>query len=119
VRRPRQTTISPDYFSSGEIGHQTAQHDEYFATDSEPTIRIILDNFVSRLPEYQKSAVEMCVMAGMTYEEAAGIITIHRGKFTHKKTVWRWAQQGVVMLGNMFKAAGWATAISPKVPDCE
>jgi DNA-directed RNA polymerase specialized sigma24 family protein len=119
VRRPRQTTISPDYFASGDIGSQTARTDEYFATNSEPTIRIVMDNFVSRLPEYQKSAVEMCVMAGMTYEQAANIIAVNRGVATDKKTVWRWAQQGVEMLGRMFKAAGWAAAISPKVPDCE
>jgi DNA-directed RNA polymerase specialized sigma24 family protein len=119
MRRPRKTTISPDAFSTGDIGAQTATTDKYFHEEKDSTIRILLDHFVSRLDEPQKSAVEMCIMAGMTYEEAAGYISIQRGIGTHKKTVWRWAKQGVNTLGEMFRQAGWATAITPKVPDYE
>jgi len=119
LRRPRKTTISPDAFGTGDIGAQTATHDKYFYEDKDSTIRIVLDHFVARLPEPQKSAVEMCIMAGMTYQEAADHMTVQRGIVTDKKTVWRWAKQGVEMLGRMFKSAGWAGAISPKVPDCE
>ena len=119
MRRPRKTTISPDAFGTGEIGAQTATHDEYFKDDKEPTIRIVLAHFVDRLPEPQKSSVEMCIMARMTYEEAAQHITVQRGIITDKKTVWRWAKQGVNMLGDMFRSAGWAGAIAPKVPDYE
>lgn len=119
MRRPRKTTISPDAFGTGDIGAQTATEDKYFDDDKEPTLRIIMDNFVSRLPQPQKSAVEMCIMAGMTYQEAADHISVQRGIMTHKKTVWRWAKQGVNMLGEMFRSAGWAGAISPKVPDYE
>jgi DNA-directed RNA polymerase specialized sigma24 family protein len=119
MRRPRRTTLSPEAFDSGDIGGQTATYDRYFYEEKDPTLRIVISHFVNRLPEPQKSAVEMCIMAGMTYEEAATHISVQRGIVTHKKTVWRWAKQGVTMLGNMFKSAGWATAISPKVPDCE
>jgi len=119
MRRPRRTTISPDAFGTGEIGAQTASTDRYFYEEKDSTIRILLDHFVGRLDEPQKSAVEMCIMAGMTYEEAARYISVQRGIETHKKTVWRWAKQGVNTLGVMFQQAGWATAISPKVPDCE
>jgi DNA-directed RNA polymerase specialized sigma24 family protein len=119
VKRPRRTTISPDAFGSGQIGAQTATYDRYFEEEKDATIRIVLDHFVGRLPEPRKSAVEMCVMAGMTYEEAARYISIQRGIDTHKKTVWRWARQGVNMLAEMFRQAGWATAITPKVPDYE
>lgn len=119
MRRPRRTTIDPEAFASGDIGAQTATYDEHFADDKEPTIRIVLAHFVDRLPEPQKSAVEMCVMAGMTYEEAATHISIQRGIVTHKKTVWRWARQGVNTLGEMFQKAGWVGAIDPKVPDYE
>lgn len=119
MRRPRRTTIDPEAFGSGAIGAQTATHDEYFVEDKDSTIRIIIANFVDKLPEPQKSAVEMCIMAGMTYEEAATHISAQRGIVTHKKTVWRWAKQGVNMLAKMFQNAGWAGAISPKVPDYE
>jgi DNA-directed RNA polymerase specialized sigma24 family protein len=119
MRRPRRTTIDPEAFGSGAIGMQTATYDRYFTEDKDSTIRIVLANFVNRLPEPQKSAVEMCVMAGMTYEEAAQHISIERGILTHKKTVWRWAKQGVNMLGKMFQNAGWVGAIDPKIPDYE
>jgi DNA-directed RNA polymerase specialized sigma24 family protein len=119
MRRPRRTTLDPEAFASGQIGIQTATYDEPFRQDKDSTIRIVIDHFVSKLPEPQKSAVEMCIMAGMTYEEAARHITIDRGIITHKKTVWRWAKQGVNMLGRMFQNAGWVGAIDPKVPDYE
>lgn len=119
MRRPRRTSIDPEAFGSGAIGAQTATYDNYFEDDKEPTIRIVLAHFVNRLPEPQKSAVEMCIMAGMTYEEAARHISVDRGIVTHKKTVWRWAKQGVNMLGQMFHNAGWVGAIDPKVPDYE
>jgi len=119
MRRPRRTTLDPDSFGSGSIGAQTATHDKYFHEHKDSTIRIVLAHFVNRLPEPQKSSVEMCIMAGMTYEEAAHHISIQRGIVTHKKTVWRWAKQGVNMLGEMFQNAGWVGAIDPKVPDYE
>lgn len=119
MRRPRQAIVSPDYLASGELGGQTADYDEYFSSGGEPTLRILFDHFMSKLPEPQKSAVEMCVMSRLTYEEASQYFTLERGINTDKKTVWRWAQQGVEMLGKMLKAAGWAAAISPKVPDYE
>jgi DNA-directed RNA polymerase specialized sigma24 family protein len=119
MRRPRRTTIDPEAFGSGAIGAQTATYDQYFQKEGDTTLRIVVGHFVDRLPEPQKSAVEMCVMAGMTYEEAAAHISVDRGIVTHKKTVWRWAKQGVNMLGEMFQKAGWVGAINPKVPDYE
>ena len=119
MRRPRVAVIPPEYFDSGEIGNQTAGADRYFTSTSEPTLRIMFDHFLSKLPEPQKSAVEMCIMSGITYEQAAEYISVDRGANTDRKTVWRWAQQGVEMLGKMLNAAGWTAAISPKVPDCE
>lgn len=119
MKRPRQAIVSPDYFASGEIGAQTADYDKYFTTGEEPTLRIMFDHFVAKLPEPQKSAVQMCIMSRLTYEQAAEHFTVERGINTDRKTVWRWAQQGVEMLARMLKAAGWAAAMSPKVPDYE
>ena len=115
MRRPTTAIVSPDVFGSGAIGEQTATVDEYFTDLDESTLRIVVDHFVSKLPEPQKSAVEMCIMHKITYEEAAEKISIDRGIRTDKKTVWRWAQQGVETLGKMFDAAKWTAAIS-KVP---
>lgn len=116
MKRRATAIVSPDAFGTGAIGEQTATHDRYFTDLDEDTLLIVVDNFMSKLPEPQKSAVQMCIMHRYTYEEAANKLSIARGIRTDKKTVWRWAQQGVEMLGKMFEAAKWTSEISPKVP---
>lgn len=115
----RRTTsyVDPAYFESGNIGAETADRDEYFAADYESADRIVLDSFVSLLPEYRKSAVEMCVMAGWTYEEAAAEISVRRGVKTDKKTVWRWARAGLEDLQVWLRSSPWvAAATAGKIP---
>lgn len=117
MRRPRQTSLDPGYFDSGSIGHVTAAHDQYFTERPESTLRIVLDQFVQRVPEPQKTALEMCVMKRCTYKEAADWFTTHRGVTTDPKTVWRWAQQGVEMMGKMLAGAAWASTFVPNLPE--
>jgi DNA-directed RNA polymerase specialized sigma24 family protein len=100
---------------SGDIGRQTADVDTYVASGVEPTLRIVVHQFLEQLQEPQRAAVEMCIMKRMTYKEAAEWFTLERGVKTDPKTVWRWAQQGVDRLGTMFSNAKWATAIEPRI----
>ena len=117
MRRPARTTLDPAALESGDIGRQTAVTDRYFDGDVEPTLRIVVGHFLERLPEPQKTAVEMCIMKRMTYKEAAEWFSAERGRVTDPKTVWRWAQQGVEQLAKMFERAKWATAIEPRILD--
>lgn len=119
MRRPRQTTLNPDYLESGSIGAATASHDRYFTTDAEPTLRIVIDQFIQHVPEPQRAAMEMCVMKRMTYKDAAEWFTAHRGVKTDPKTVWRWAQQGVAHMGRLLSASKWAGAIIPTLPEVD
>lgn len=115
MRRPRRTTLDPAALESGQIGSQTATEDRYFDGGVEPTLRIVVQNFVARLDEPQRTAVEMCIMKRVTYKEAAEWFTLERGKTTDPKTVWRWAQQGLAKLAIMFDNAKWASAIEPRI----
>ena len=117
MRRPRQTMLDPEYLESGTIGLSTAVYDEYFTERPEPTLRIVLDTFLQHVPEPQKTALEMCVMKRVTYKEAAEYFTTLRGKPTDPKTVWRWAQQGVQMMGVMLSNTPWAGAVIPTLPE--
>ena len=117
VIRRTVSSVSPDAFGSGEIGRQTAVEDEYFAQNPEPTIRMILSHFIHHVPEYKKSAVEMCVMSMMTYEEASQIISTLRGKPTDKKTVWRWAKAGLEDIKAALIKSPWVNAATNgKIP---
>lgn len=59
----------------------------------------------------------MCVMAGLTYEEAARTISVYRGIQTDKKTVWRWARQGVEEIKDWLVASPWVGALTNgKIP---
>jgi DNA-directed RNA polymerase specialized sigma24 family protein len=119
LRRPKTAFIDPAAFGSGTIGASTANTDTYFSTSHEDTLRILVSNFLDQIPEPQRTAVEMCVMSLMTYDEAAQYFSAIRGRPTHRKTVWRWAKSGVEMLGRMLKEAKWAAEIDPRVPDLE
>jgi DNA-directed RNA polymerase specialized sigma24 family protein len=117
MRRPRQTTLNPDFLESGNIGAATAVHEQYFSERPEPTLRIVIDQVLQRVTEPQKSALEMCVMKRMTYKEASEWFTSQRGIDTDPKTVWRWAQQGVEQMGRMLAGAAWASAFVPNIPE--
>lgn len=117
MRRPRQTTLDPEYLESGSIGLSTSTYDRYFSAQTEDTIRIVIDNFIRYVPEPQRTAMEMCVMKRMTYKEAAEYFTVQRGKNTDPKTVWRWARQGVETMKRMLSKAAWAGAIMPNLPE--
>lgn len=97
--------------ASGAIGSQTAVYDKE-EMNYDGTLRIVLDDFVNLLPEWQRSAVQMTVMANMTFQEAADTIAVLRGKPTDKKTVWRWAQAGVNQMREWLTGMTWLGAMS-------
>ena len=116
MRRPRTATIDAAWFDTGAIGRQTASLDNYFQTGTvDPTLRIVIDAFVTQLGQPQRTAVEMCLMQGLSYAEAARTISIERGKRTDPKTVWRWARQGADAMRRMLTSAAWTSEMS-KVP---
>lgn len=116
--RNYSSPMSPDMFESGKTGRMTGTSDEYFDTfEGDSVVRIVLDDFVNLLPEWQRSAVQMTIMSKMTFQEAAEYITKMRGISTHKKTVWRWAQKGVAQIKEWLVAAPWvATITRDKIP---
>jgi len=116
VKRPNTTTIDPAWLSSGSIGAQTAIYDEA-QRNGDDVLRIVLDDFVNLLPEWQRSAVQMTVMANMTYREASEIISTLRGIPTDRKTVWRWSKSGVEQIMEWMRKSPWVGAITRnKIP---
>jgi hypothetical protein len=117
VNRRTVAYVSPDAFSSGEIGRQTAIEDEYFKENPEPSVRMILAHFIQYVDEYKRVAVEMCVMSRITYEAAAETISVMRGVPTDKKTVWRWAKAGLEDIKAMLIRSPWVNAATNgKIP---
>ena len=109
--------IDPSLFDSGAVAKATGVGDKYFSASNEDVVRMVLDNFIKSLPEYQKTAVEMCVMSRITYEETAKHITVLRGVETDKKTVWRWAQAGLEEMKVWLMDSPWVAAITEgKIP---
>ena len=110
-------SLDPNLFSSGDIGLKAADYDEHFGNNSEPTLKMVIDVFLSLLPENHRSAIEMCVMSNITYEEAAQRISIDRGIKTDKKTVWRWAQTGIEQLRKWLTDSPWVAPLTNhKIP---
>lgn len=108
-------SVPSEYFDSGDIGRQTAHSDKHFYKyHLENSTRMVLDTFVNLLPEWKRSAVQMCVMSRMTYEEAAKEISKLRGKPTDKKTVWRWARSGLEDLKKWLIKSPWVGDMTNK-----
>lgn len=112
----RSFFVPPEFFDSGQIGYQTASYDEE-EREGDDVVRIILDDFIQFVPEWKKSALQMTLMAKMTYEEAAQEISKLRGVETDKKTVWRWAQQGAQIVKDYLLSSPWVGAMTNgKIP---
>lgn len=108
--------VPPEYFDSGEIGRQTASEDKEVRGNDDVT-RVIIDDFLQFVPEWKRSAVQMTVMSKWTYEQAAEKISELRGVPTDKKTVWRWAQQGLEIVKKYLISSPWVGAITDgKIP---
>jgi hypothetical protein len=91
---------------------QTADYDDYFYRDRDEVLVLVVRSFVERLEEPVRTAVQMCLMQGLPYSEAAATISVMRGRDTDPKTVWRWARQGAERLRRMFAAADWVSEIT-------
>ena len=116
MRRPRRTTLDPSMLDGGSIGVQTASFDRYFHTgEADETLTIIVQAFVDKLEEPVKTSLQMCVMQGISYAEAAKTISAWRGKKTDPKTVWKWAQKGKRQVASLLQNATWASEVS-KIP---
>jgi hypothetical protein len=112
----RSTSVPPEFFDSGQIGAQSASYDEP-DKEGDDVVRIIIDDFLQFVPEWKRSSVQMTLMSKMTYEEAAQKITELRGVRTDKKTVWRWAQEGVEIIKEYLMASPWVGAMTKgKIP---
>ena len=112
----RSASVPPEFFDSGSIGAQSASYDEK-EKDSDDVVRVIIDDFIQFVPEWRRSALQMTVMAKLTYEEAAEKISELRGVRTDKKTVWRWAQEGAEIVKEYLMASPWVGAMTNgKIP---
>lgn len=112
----KSTSVPPEFFDSGQIGAQTASYDEE-DNEGDDVVRIIIDDFIQFVPEWKRSAVQMTVMSKLTYEEAAEKISVMRGVPTDKKTVWRWAQEGLQIVKDYLIASPWVGAMTNgKIP---
>lgn len=117
MREPARYPVSPDVFDSGLIGFRASNGADMAPEVDEDIVRIVMDTFVQKLPEWQKSAVEMTLFAGMTFQEASEYLTKLRGRPTDKKTVWRWAKQGAEQLQEWLLKSPWTGAITnSKIP---
>jgi hypothetical protein len=110
--------VPPELLESGGLGALTSNDGESFNKETvDDVIRIVIEKFVDQLPEWQRSAVQMSVMSKFTYEETAEMISNLRGVQTDKKTVWRWAQQGVQSIKEWLAESPWVGAITHnKIP---
>jgi hypothetical protein len=112
----RSFLVPSQFFDSGKIGAQSATNDED-SSDTDDVVRIVIDDFIQFVPEWKRSALQMTVMSKLTYEEAAEKISTLRGVKTDKKTVWRWAQEGLQIVKDYLIASPWVGAVTDgKIP---
>ena len=65
-------SYDPSRADSGVLAQDLSYDDIYFKIDSsdEDSAALVLDTIIKELPERQRAALEMCVLARITYAEA-------------------------------------------------
>lgn len=108
-RRPKRTSIDPASMEAGSIARQTGSDDRYFAIP-EDVLTLIVRSMVDRLPEPDRSCVQMTVMHRLSYAEAGRLLApwLGRNKPIDGRTVWRWAKRGVASLQAALEESPWA-----------
>lgn len=107
MRRPPRTTIDPAALEEGEIARQTGVEDAPFDPDDPEAFARVMHHLTVRLPEPDRSCVQMCVMGRIPYREAAELLEQELGYVADPKTVWRWAQRGLGQLRDWLEGTSW------------
>lgn len=117
MRRPQEASLDPAAFGAGEIGRQTATEDVPFDPDDPEALALVLHQLVLQVEEPWRSAVQMCLMSGIPYREAAELLTKELGYQPDPKTVWRWAQRGLEELAGWLNGTPWiGVLLAGRVP---
>ncbi len=111
MSRPKRISLDPSWLEAGTFGRLTGQRDTYFGTEGPELLTLVLDHFVSRLPEPDRSCVLACIMGKYAFSEAAVLLADELGYEPDKKTVWRWAQRGLKQVKHELAATPWAAAM--------
>lgn len=115
MSRPKRTSLDPSWFEHGAIAKQTATLDTYPSSDADATpgaLLMVLDEMVQQLPEPDRSAVQMTVMSGYSYQEAAEMLEPQLGRLVDRKTLWRWARRGLLTVKERLGDAPWASVLT-------
>lgn len=120
------TPTSIDAWLDG--GHQTTEllvhHDVYFADDepTTPTLGHIFDRLLNELDEDQRIAVNLVVIGGLSYRQAALEMGLHCGPADrpNKKQAWRLVRYGLRHLRRALEGDEWVQALAGhRIPDPE
>ena len=96
-------------------------HDTYPSLDAadDRSLGLVVDRLLADLPHGQRRAVELTVLAGMSYRDAARYLDLTAGGEPDGKRVWRQARRGLAAIRRRLET-GWPEAIAGhRLPDTE
>lgn len=109
----RAIRVDPSWLGAGSFG---AQFEELLSRRPEmapKVLAIVLDEAVNGLPEAQGEAVQMVVMAGMSYRQASDLTGVNKG------TLHRRVQAGLEQIERALRAPWVQVFIGEHLPDQE
>lgn len=115
-----RTPVEPRALDEGTIGvlgaSESAEH-QWMHGDRVQALGVVMVELVRRIPDPRdRAAVQMAVMEGMSYADAAELMAAEVGYVPDMKTVWRWAQRGLDYIAEVVEHTAWLKELAPHLP---
>lgn len=107
MTKRKSLSYDPSRADSGVLAGDLSYEDVYFGNDEigEDSAALVLDTLLVDLPERQRAAIEMCVLAQMSYAEAARMMGCS------DQTMRRETLRAIEFLRTKLDATPWLAAI--------
>lgn len=115
------------WLANGAYDRTFGETDDYWQSDATSALGHLIDLVLSDLPRPQRRSIELYVVAGYSYRDAARELDLYVGSPPKPdgKKVWRFVQRGLADMREQIavrlsEPAGWESAFAgDRIPDIE
>jgi DNA-directed RNA polymerase specialized sigma24 family protein len=107
VTKRKSLPYDPSRSDSGVLANDLSYTDNYFNLDpnDEDSAALVLESLIQELPDRQRAAVEMCILARISYAEAGRMMKCS------DQTMRRETMRAIAKIKKRIEATQWLVAI--------
>lgn len=119
-REPQRIPMEPRAFTEGTIAAEGAgpsAEEAALAALEQRFVGALLVELVQFIPDGRhRSAVQLTQMEGISYADAADLMSGELAYTPDPKTVWEWAKKGLAALTDWVEGTPWLSELAPHLP---